>query len=139
MDVKLTLLVVAALLGLVIKVLVSMQTPTQAVHKKPDNTVRISTLMKQEQIFEVIRNYSAGADMEIAEVKPAERMIILRQDDQLLHRGFWLPIYVNSHNSSGITVVKIGMLPLLPLTGMPEHILRKTTKDLEILLHANQL
>lgn len=136
LDIKIILLIVAAAIGLIIRVLLSQQSPSQAVHKKPCNLVSVPTVMKQEQIFAVIRDYASRANLAVAEVNSAEGRVILQQDDQILHRGFWLPLYVSTH-ASGITVVEIGMQPLTPMSVIPEHILRKTAKDLEVLMSSS--
>lgn len=135
MDVKLILLIFALLLGIVISVLVSRQTPSQAVSKKPRHLVSIPTALKSEEIFPVIRTFAAQADMATAEVSTAEGRVILRQEDQILHRGFWMPIYVSTH-SSGITVVEVGMQPLIPLGAIPDYLLKKKAQQLENLLNA---
>jgi hypothetical protein len=135
MDVKLILLIFALLLGIVIRILVSRQTPSQAVSKKPRHLVSIPTVLKSEEIFPVIRAFASQADMATAEVSPAEGRIILRQEDQILHGGFWMPIYVSTH-SSGITVVEVGMQALTPLGAIPDYLLKKKAQQLEILLNA---
>jgi len=132
-DVKLILLIFAALLGIVISVLVSRQTPSQAVSKKPRHLVKIPTALKPEEIFPIIRAFASQADLATAEVSTAEGRIILRQEDQMLHKGFWMPIYVSTH-SSGITVVEVGMQPLTPLGNIPDYLLKKKAEQLETML-----
>ena len=134
MDVKLILLIFAALLGIVISVLVSRQTPSQAVSKKPRHLVKIPTALKPEEIFPIIRAFASQADLATAEVSTAEGRIILRQEDQMLHKGFWMPIYVSTH-SSGITVVEVGMQPLTPLGNIPDYLLKKKAEQLETMLN----
>ncbi len=134
MDVKLILLIFAALLGIVISVLVSRQTPSQAVSKKPRHLVKIPTALKPEEIFPIIRAFASQADLATAEVSTAEGRIILRQEDQILHKGFWMPIYVSTH-SSGITVVEVGMQPLTPLGNIPDYLLKKKAEQLETMLN----
>jgi len=133
-DVKLILLIFAALLGIVISVLVSRQTPSQAVSKKPRHLVKIPTALKPEEIFPIIRAFASQADLATAEVSTAEGRIILRQEDQILHKGFWMPIYVSTH-SSGITVVEVGMQPLTPLGNIPDYLLKKKAEQLETMLN----
>ncbi len=133
MDVKLLLLIFAAVLGIIISALVSRQTPSQAVSKKPRQLISIPTSLQPEEVFAVIQEYAPRADLQVAEVNRAEGKVILRQDAQVLHNGFWLPIYITIHKS-GITVVEVGMLPLTPLGYMPHHILSKTAKQLETLM-----
>ncbi len=92
----------------VVAVIGANRKPGQALQDKPKDLLLFSTTATRMEVFHIAQRYAQQANMKVEDVNETESRIVLGQNMQGFHNGFWLPIYVRE-SPGGPTFVEVGI------------------------------